>query len=85
MPDMLYKELHWILQHPAEVFPKIPEQYANTVSAVLDVILRVSNLSKSRVNNASACVASIYQTRYWLKAVSDDAGERGQPLAACLL
>lgn len=30
------KELSWILQHPADVFPKIPEQHADTVSAVLE-------------------------------------------------
>lgn len=40
------KDLEWILQHPAEVFPVIPEYHTDTVSAILDTIMRIPDLLK---------------------------------------
>lgn len=42
--------LHWILQHPAEVFPKIPDHHTDTVCAVLDVIMRIPDFSMFGAN-----------------------------------
>ena len=43
------KDLDWILQHPAEVFPVIPEYHTDTVSAILDTVLRIPDLSGANV------------------------------------
>lgn len=44
------KDLDWILQHPAEVFPVIPQYHTDTVSAILDTVMRIPDLSKLGTN-----------------------------------